>query len=177
LRWHEICIYEYRNSSSILKSPMQHEQPRSTEEHLSPIGEVARKLGISVATLRLYEREGLLIPVRKNSGHRLFSASDVRRLRWIRATINDLKISIEGMKRMLALIPCWRILNCPEDLRETCPAFSATHIPCWMVNDKVWECRTADCRKCVVYQEADCRSLKQTISHYTLTHPADGKGG
>ena len=152
---------------------MRNEQGCQSEEQLYPIGDVAAQLGVSVPTIRLYEREGLIISVRKDSGHRLFSSSDIKRLRCIRATINDLKISIEGMKRMLALIPCWRIMNCPEDLRETCPAFSAAEIPCWMVNDKVWECRTADCRQCVVYQRADCSTLKQTISHFTLTSPAD----
>lgn len=151
---------------------MPHDHNGTSGEQLSPIGEVAELLGVSVATLRLYEREGLIIPIRKDSGHRLFSASDIRRLRCVRATINDLKISIEGMKRMLALIPCWSVLNCPEDLRETCPAFTATDTPCWMVNDKVWDCRTADCRQCVVYQESDCSTLKQTISHYTARHPA-----
>lgn len=149
---------------------MPQDQNGPNGEQLSPIGEVAKLLGVSVATLRLYERDGLIIPLRKESGHRLFSASDIRRLRCIRATINDLKISIEGMKRMLALIPCWSVLQCPEDLRETCPAFTATDSPCWMVNDKVWECRTADCRQCVVYQESDCSTLKQTISHYTARH-------
>ena len=152
---------------------MQHHQDPDTSEPLHPIGEAAAQLGVSVATLRLYEREGLFIPIRKESGHRLFSSSDIVRLRCIRATINDLKVSIEGMKRMLALIPCWRILNCPEDLRETCPAYSATDTPCWTVNDKVWECRTADCRQCVVYQQADCSSLKQLIAHYTVTYPVD----
>ena len=150
---------------------MQHTYSGPSAEPLAPIGEVAALLSVSVATLRLYEREGLIIPLRKKSGHRLYSPTDISRLRCIRAAINDLKISIEGMKRMMALIPCWSVLRCPEDLRETCPAFSATETPCWMVNDKVWECRTADCRQCVVYQEADCSSLKQTICHYTVTQP------
>ena len=151
---------------------MRHEQSCSSQEGFSPIGKAAEELGVSVATLRLYEREGLIIPTRKESGHRLFSSSDIRRLRCIRASITDLKISIEGMKRMLALIPCWSVLNCPDDARKTCPAFSATDTPCWMVNDRAWDCRTADCRQCVVYQDADCSTVKQTISRHTVTHPA-----
>ena len=46
------------------------------------IGTVARMLGISVFTLRKYEREGLIVSFKKKSGHRLYSASDVERAAW-----------------------------------------------------------------------------------------------
>ena len=42
------------------------------------IGQVAKKTGLSVHTLRYYEKEGLLPFVRKNgSGLRVFSDSDL----------------------------------------------------------------------------------------------------
>jgi DNA-binding transcriptional MerR regulator len=42
------------------------------------IAEAAREAGVSVHTLRYYERAGLLSPVERNvSGHRRFSAEDV----------------------------------------------------------------------------------------------------
>ncbi len=46
-----------------------------------PIGEVARRTGVAVATLRAWERRyGLLLPVRTAGGHRRYSYEDVRRV-------------------------------------------------------------------------------------------------
>jgi len=49
------------------------------------IGEAARRLGISAAALRLYERRGLLPKTsRSASGYRQYSADDLRRARLVR---------------------------------------------------------------------------------------------
>ncbi len=134
------------------------------------IGEAADLLGVSVATLRLYEREGLILPFRKSSRHRLYSDSDLERVRCIRQTITSKQVSIAGIRRMLALIPCWKIRNCPENERNACPGFTNDNGACWTVPGKAWECRTDDCRQCSVYREiSDCSALKQTIVRYT--HP------
>lgn len=44
-----------------------------TEPELVPIGEAARILGVSVDTLRRWEKGGVLIPVRTLKGHRRYS--------------------------------------------------------------------------------------------------------
>jgi DNA-binding transcriptional MerR regulator len=50
------------------------------------IGEAARRLGVSTATLRLYERWGLLPPSQRTAaGYRQFSHEDLRRVRLIRS--------------------------------------------------------------------------------------------
>lgn len=49
------------------------------------IGEAARRVGVSPATLRLYERRGLLPkPLRSAGGYRQYSHEDVRRARVVR---------------------------------------------------------------------------------------------
>ena len=51
------------------------------------IGETARLVGVSTATLRLWEKERLIQPQRTQAGHRLFSHEDVvhlRRLQYMR---------------------------------------------------------------------------------------------
>ena len=49
------------------------------------IGEVARRVGVSVAALRLYERRGLLPKAQRSAGgYRQFSVDDVRRARLVR---------------------------------------------------------------------------------------------
>jgi DNA-binding transcriptional MerR regulator len=46
------------------------------------IGVVAAELGISAASVRAWEKRGLLPPVRRSwSGRRVFTAADVRRLK------------------------------------------------------------------------------------------------
>lgn len=48
------------------------------------IGEVARRLGISAAALRLYEKRGLLKATRTASGYRQYSSEDLHRARLVR---------------------------------------------------------------------------------------------
>jgi len=133
------------------------------------IGEAADLLGVSIPTLRLYEREGLILPLRKTSRHRLYSRTDLERIRCLRETINLKKVSIAGIKRLLALIPCWKIHNCSAGEREACPAFLDTETPCWSVPQKPGACGTADCRSCPVYFEvADCSTIKRTIVNLTI---------
>jgi MerR family transcriptional regulator, heat shock protein HspR len=136
---------------------------------LYTIGEAADVLGVSVPTIRMYEREGLIIPYRKRSKHRRFSQVDIERIRCIREMINADKVSIAGIRRLLSLIPCWKIKNCPDEARTTCGAFVQHAAPCWTASGKSWECRSAECRVCSVYTDiANCQTLKQTIASYTL---------
>ncbi len=133
------------------------------------IGEASDVLGVSIQTIRLYERKGLIIPMRKQSKHRRFSEFDIERIRCIRTMINKEKVSIAGISRLLSLIPCWAIKKCPSVEREKCEAFQQHDKPCWVVSGKTWECRSLDCRECSVYREAsNCQTLKQSIATYTI---------
>jgi MerR family transcriptional regulator/heat shock protein HspR len=139
--------------------------PQLSLETLYSIGEAADVLGISVPTIRMYERQGLIIPMRRSSRHRRYTIGDLERIRRVRRLINEEKVSIEGVRRLLALLPCWSIKGCPEDVREACPAFTAHNAPCWIQAKPRWEQRTVECRECPVYvNSADCQKLKQTIS-------------
>jgi MerR family transcriptional regulator/heat shock protein HspR len=145
-----------------------HSPEQSLQERTFGIGEVARLLGVSEPTIRVYEREGLILPLRKPSGHRRYTRRDIERLECIRKGITKEKIGIEGMKRILALIPCWCLRGCPSSEREKCSAFAQHRTPCWMLPGKAWECRDADCRSCHVYlHAADCSSLKTVIVNLT----------
>jgi MerR family transcriptional regulator, light-induced transcriptional regulator len=54
------------------------------------IGEVARRTGVAVSTLRAWERRyGLLDPVRTDGGHRLYSERDVARVRAVQDLIDQ----------------------------------------------------------------------------------------
>ena len=133
------------------------------------IGEAADILEVSIPTIRMYEREGLIIPYRKNSRHRRFASFDIERIRCMRKMINQEKVSIAGIRRLLALVPCWKIKNCPEDARNSCSAYNQVDAACWMASNKAWNCRSADCRQCTVYTTVgDCQTLKSTIAQFTV---------
>ncbi len=88
-----------------------------------PIGVVSGILGVHPRTLRIYEEEGLISP-RRIGGKRYYSESDLHRLRCIRALLEE-GVNIAGIKRLLSLAPCWRVLRCPVMKREKCPWYRA----------------------------------------------------
>ena len=51
------------------------------------IGQVAQMLSVSVPTLRMYEREGILIPWKSTGGTRYFDKQDIDWIRCIRRMI------------------------------------------------------------------------------------------
>ena len=75
----------------------------NSNDPIFTISNAAKLLNISVHTLRMYEREGLILPYRKSSNQRLYSQMDLERVRCIQKTINEDKINIEGLRRILAL--------------------------------------------------------------------------
>jgi len=67
------------------------------------IGQVARRVGIGVETVRYYEREGLLAePARRPSGYREYPAEAVDRLRFIRRA-KELGFTLREIKDLLEL--------------------------------------------------------------------------
>ncbi|MDP1675956.1 MAG: MerR family transcriptional regulator [Bacteroidota bacterium] len=133
------------------------------------IGTAARILGVSVQTLRLYESEGLIITTKSDGNQRIYSESDIERLRCIRKAINEDKISIGGMKQLHGMIPCWDIIKCSSEERSVCPAFSNHIGGCWTYAHEHSACSKRDCRLCEVYQRSsDCGYIKEQIKNITL---------
>lgn len=137
------------------------------------IGSVARMLNVSVQTLRLYERRGLILVQKSPGNQRRYSARDIERLRCIREAIACHKISIEGIRRLQSLIPCWEFIQCPEEQRRVCPAYTEHEAGCWTYRHRKNVCAHTDCRICRVYLESsNCGKIKALIHHYPV--PAAG---
>jgi MerR family transcriptional regulator/heat shock protein HspR len=136
----------------------------SSNDPIFTISNTAKLLKTSVHTLRMYEREGLIIPFRKESNQRLYSEKDLDRIRCIQQTINEDKINIEGIRRILALLPCWTIIECSSVDRQNCEFYKSHSQPCWMVNHKNNICKDKNCRDCEVYQNfGSCASIKTKL--------------
>ncbi|TAM79742.1 MAG: heavy metal-responsive transcriptional regulator [Acidobacteria bacterium] len=87
------------------------------------IGEVAKKGGVSVQTVRFYERQGLLPePGRKESGYRVYGERDLKRLLFIRHA-KGLGFSLEEIREILRMrergqCPCGSVLVLAEQHLE-----------------------------------------------------------
>ncbi len=126
---------------------------RDASDPVMSIGTLADRVGLSVSAVRKYENESLIIAHRTRSGHRLFSREDIDRIGNIQRMIQELGLNIEGIRRLQALLPCWELLPCSPEKRETCPAYKDNSRPCWMI--KGLECSPSDgeeCRLCAVYR-------------------------
>ncbi len=136
------------------------------EKFIYPIGVVAKMLDISVHTIRLYEREGLIIIRKTETGRRIFSEKDIERLRCIRSFIMEKGLNIQGIKRFLSFLPCWRLNpNCSMKDYKNCPAYQQSEVPCWALQEKPEICKEADCYACPVYNfPVDCTKIK-TLLH------------
>jgi MerR family transcriptional regulator/heat shock protein HspR len=129
---------------------------------------VSNLLNVSVHTLRMYEREGLIITYKKTSGHRLYSQNDVEKISCIRNAIKEKKVSISAIRMMYSLLPCWKILGCSEEERKQCKAYNNYDNPCWTVIHYNNICANKDCRECPVYaKQASCNSIKDVIKDLT----------
>jgi MerR family transcriptional regulator/heat shock protein HspR len=67
------------------------------------ISVAAKMLGIHQQTLRYYEREGLIQPSRSRGNIRLYSLSDINRLRQVQRLINDLGVNLAGAEVILRM--------------------------------------------------------------------------
>ena len=67
------------------------------------ISVAARMIGVHAQTLRYYERAGLLLPSRSRGRIRLYSQSDISRLRQIQRLVNDLGVNLAGAEVILRM--------------------------------------------------------------------------
>ncbi len=133
---------------------------------LYTIGIASELLGVHPRTLRIYEQRGLIKPARRG-GQRFFSNADLQRVRCVRELIHSEGLNIEGIARLLALVPCWDIKGCSEEERVACNAHLTRPTPCWDAKARV--CINGDaqmtCQDCSVYLRGPkCESVLEKMS-------------
>ena len=67
------------------------------------ISAVSEMLGVHPQTLRLYEREGFIHPLRSEGGVRQFTDEDVERVRAIITLTRDLGVNLAGVEVILSM--------------------------------------------------------------------------
>ena len=134
-------------------------------EPVFTIGVAAKKLGVAVPTLRMYEKAGLIIPYRNETGRRLYSFTDLNRVNYIKRSIKSEGLNLEGIRRLMAILPCWELKPCSIEMRRKCPAYDECKIICWMFPDTACKDDQRGCRSCPVYLQSYEMSdnLKQVL--------------
>ena len=95
------------------------------EGYLEPvytIGIAARLIKVCQATLRIWERKGLIAPARLGK-NRFYSRCDIDRLQEIKELIQKKRINIEGVKSILTATRCWEMKKCVPKERDVCPVY------------------------------------------------------
>jgi DNA-binding transcriptional MerR regulator len=122
------------------------------------IGEVARYFGISVDLLRLYEREGLLIPIKSAKGTRYYTQLDYPWIATVIRLVREEGLNFAGIRHLLALLPCRDLRGCTESQKDGCSMLATCSEPCWIHKNC---CTPGDCYSCEVYRAAcRCENLK-----------------
>lgn len=116
------------------------------------IGTAAEILGVHPRTLRLYEDGGLIRPARKNN-RRFYSANDLRWINCLRYMIHEGGLNQEGLRRLLALIPCWEIKDCLPEEKAECSASVDRSTPCWDLARRTCS-ESKRCYQCEAYLSA-----------------------
>lgn len=140
------------------------------------IGIAAKMLGISVSSIRQYEMEGLIVLARGDNGRRLLSGKDIDRIACVKRRIVEEGYNFEGLRRLLALIPCWEMRPCTLEERSNCQAFHDQTTPCWSMQKSVCAQKGYDCRNCRTYWEAPrcSENMKEflKVNCYSCSAPA-----
>ena len=140
------------------------------------IGVVAKRLGISIRTIHMYEREGLFVSHKNSAGTRYFTEQDVAWLLEVRRMIKT-SIGIAGIRHLLSLVPCWEIKKCSFNGKGGCPVIAGHDAPCWANKDNICATTPQACRQCDVYEiRFSVGRLKQRL-HIRLKTAAEIASG
>ena len=100
---------------------MSGKRNRDDVQPLFTIGVVAEMIGVTPATLRLWEKKGLVSPSRRGK-NRCYSYRDLERLREIKRLLGEKRMNIAGVRAVLGRERCWDLKGCGPR-RETCPVY------------------------------------------------------
>lgn len=100
------------------------DRPAVEAGRLFTIGQTASLLGVCPATLRIWERKGL-IKAQRLGKNRFYLAADIERLESIKELIRKSGLNIEGVKALLNVPKCWDVKKCAPRMRASCAYYIA----------------------------------------------------
>ena len=91
-------------------------------EPVYTIGIAAKLLKVCPATLRIWEKKGLIKPARIGK-NRFYSKCDIDSMEYIKDLLQKKRVNIQGVKSILSTTRCWDIKKCKPKVRESCPVY------------------------------------------------------
>jgi len=138
-------------------------------EPILPVGLVARRIGVSVETVRMYERKGLILPHRTNSGRRMYSLHDLERLHDIRKLITEHGLNLNGIKLLMSLVFRIELKGGLDDACVNCPVYYEAVQPCSDTSNEYTKCQNKECQDYPVCIATNWRRLIKFVHKYS--HP------
>ena len=132
---------------------------------LIPIGEMAKRTGLSVSAIRFYEDKGLVEPVRTGGNQRRFLRSDIRRVSFIRIA-QQLGLSLSDIEAEFAKLPHGRTPTAKdwESISRSIRRVLDEQIAqLERTRDRLDGCIGCGClslKKCAIYNEGDHLAAK-----------------
>ena len=135
---------------------------------LIPIGEIARRTGLSVSAIRFYEARGLVTSLRSHGNQRRFARGDIRRLSFI-LIAQKLGLGLADIEAELARLPQgrtptladWRKIS--ASMREQLDARIALLT---RTREKLDECIGCGClslQRCRLYNRDDAAGARGEV--------------
>lgn len=129
--------------------------------------EISKILGLTRKRIREYEAEGLF-KARRNplNRYRIYTDDDIRRIRLIRDLIHEYGLTIQGIRALFSLVPCWQIMQCRI---KACPIRKCReNKACYAMLGKTINrsgagCRPDDCRFCPVFLGAEKNRIQYSL--------------
>jgi MerR family transcriptional regulator/heat shock protein HspR len=101
---------------------------KSDNEPRYVISVAARILGTQTYTLRYYERIGIIEPSRSTGNIRLYSESDITKLRRVKALIEELGVNLAGVEVIMHMVErIGELQQQVEELEKTSGKGNKTH--------------------------------------------------
>lgn len=133
---------------SLLDKEIENSKP------LYAIAVAAELSGTSARMLREYEKAGFIRPNRVN-GHRRYSNNDIQFIKNVRFYLDEVSMTITGLKLLYMMAPCWEIKQCDQ---QECPAWHRTDVKCWDAIRDAGLTELKTCQGCPVYLTYDKNS-------------------
>ena len=107
-----------------------HDRGNPNDEPCFVISVAARMVGMHAQSLRYYERMGIINPSRSRGKVRLYSQSDIERLRYIQRLISELGVNLAGAESIMRLNQRIREMELEiSDLREELQSYRDRVLP------------------------------------------------
>ncbi|MGV1100835.1 MerR family transcriptional regulator [Thiovibrio sp. JS02] len=118
-------ITETAAPSQNLPLPIGQKPLLADNQAVFTISAAAEMLNVTPRTLRMYERDGLIKPLRHGKW-RYYSMDNLKWITCLRNMIHEHGISVAAIHKLLQYTPCWNIADCPFEKRKLCTAFMSS---------------------------------------------------